>query len=63
MRAHFCEIHGRVLGGMQFGLLVQGLCWGAVDGADAFCKIDGRVLRGHAVWGAGAGAVLGGGAW
>ena len=41
----FCELDGRVLGGMQFGLLV-----------DAVLRA-GRVLtagsRGHAVWGAG----------
>ena len=45
-----CEIEGRVLGGMQFGVLVEVL----------FCELDGRVLgamqfavlpgaRGHAV--------------
>ena len=29
MRAFFCDIDGRVLGGMLFGLLVQLLFWGA----------------------------------
>ena len=42
-----CEIEGRVLGGMQFGVLVEVL----------FCELDGRVL-GHAVCSAGGGAAL-----
>ena len=42
----FCESDGRVLGGMQFGVLVEVL----------FCELDGRC--GHAVWGVGGGAVL-----
>ena len=34
LRAHFFEIDGRVLGGMQFGILVHaGLFWDAVGGA------------------------------
>ena len=44
----FCESDGRVLGGMQFGVLVEVL----------FCESDGRVLGKHAIWGAGGGAVL-----
>ena len=48
-----CEIDGRVLGGMQ--LLVQVL----VEVLVTVPRIDGRVLEGHAVWGAGAGAALG----
>ena len=65
-----CEIEGRVLGGMQFGVLAKLL----------FCELDGRVPgggvpggmqfgvlvevqfceidKGHAVWGRGSGAVL-----
>ena len=57
----FCELDGRALGGMQFGVQVE----------VPLCEIDGRVLggvqfevlccegaRGHAVWGVGGGAVL-----
>ena len=44
----FCELDGRVLGGIQLGLLVE----------VSFCEVDGRVLGGHAVWGVGARAVL-----
>ena len=67
----FCEIDGRVLGGMQlggmqFGVLVALFCEsdGRVLGGMQFgvpveerlCESDGRVL--HAAWGAGGGAVL-----
>ena len=48
LRAQLCEIDDRVLGGMQFGVLVQVLCWGAGAGA-----IWAEGARGHAVWGAG----------
>ena len=30
---HFCEIDGRVQGGMHFGVLVQVVFWDAVYGA------------------------------
>ena len=44
-------------------MLLECAVWGAVcgagDGAGALLRVDGRVLGGHAVWGAGAGAVLG----
>ena len=57
VRAHLFKIDGRVLGGMQFGVLVQ---------ARAFLRLDG-LTQGNAVWGAGAeGAVgrsLGNGVW
>ena len=43
----FCELDGRVLGGMRFGVLVEVL----------FGELDGRV-QGGAVWGASGGAVL-----
>ena len=62
MRAHFCNINSRVLGGMQSGVLVQvkltggGLGRGRARGR--LCEIDGRGSGRHAVWGAGAGAVL-----
>ena len=36
-----CEIDGLVLGGMQFGVLVQVLFWGG-DGARVFLHLDGR---------------------
>ena len=66
----FCEIDGRVLGGMRFGVLVEVLfckidgqvldfMWLGVLVEVLFCEIDGRVLeRGHVVWSAGGGAVL-----
>ena len=41
-----CEIDGRVLGGMQFGVLVQVLLELAVAVWARFCKIEGRVLGG-----------------
>ena len=44
----FCELDGRVLGGMQLGVLVE----------VPLCEIDGRVLGGNAVWVVGGGAVL-----
>ena len=40
-----CEIEGRVLGGMQFGVLVEVL----------LCELDGRV---PGAWGASSGGVL-----
>ena len=33
-----CEIDGWVLGGMQFGVLLRVLFWGAADGAGAFLR-------------------------
>ena len=54
VRAHYCEIDGRVLGGMQLGVLVQVL----FEALAHCCKIGGRV-RGDVVWQAG--AVLGAG--
>ena len=50
------EIDGRVLGGMQFGVLVQVLFELLVTVWARFGEIDGWVLE-HAVWGGGAGAV------
>ena len=58
----FCELDGRVLGGMQFGLLVDAVLralpgarghavWGA--GGCCFASLTAG-SRGHAVWGAGA---------
>ena len=49
MEVLFCEIDGRVLGGMQFGVLVEVLV------EVLFCESDGPGwpgARGHAVWGA-----------
>ena len=59
----FCESDGRVLGGMQFGVLVR--CCLALDGWVLWGMQFGVLVevpraRGHAVWGAGDGQILGG---
>ena len=52
VRSHLFKIDGRLLGGMQFGVLVQVLFWGVTVRA-YFCILTvGR--RGNAVWGAAA---------
>ena len=61
----FCEIDGWVLGGMQFAVPVHVLFWvldilGAGDSAGSCLRDCEQGAAGHAVWGAGAGAVLGG---
>ena len=61
VRAHLFKIDGRVLGGMQFGVLVQVLFWG--DGARAFLHLDGRTQGGNAVWGAAADGAVGCSLW
>ena len=52
--AHICTIQGRVLGCMQFGVLVQAV-WGAgagaEDGVGAYLQDSGQGARVHAVWG------------
>ena len=45
VRAHLFKIDGRVLGGMQFGVLVQVLFWGG-DVARAFLHLAGRTHGG-----------------
>ena len=42
----FCEIDGRVRGGMQFGMLFGVLLEVLVIARAHFCEIDGRVLFG-----------------
>ena len=42
VRAHLFKIDGRVLGGMQFGVLVQVLFWHlGGDGTRVFCVLTG----------------------
>ena len=55
-----CKIDGWVPGGMQLGVPVHVLFWGAGDGADVFLRDGWTGARGDAeVWGAGAGAGAG----
>ena len=52
----FCELHSRVLGGIQLGLLVEvPLC--EIDGRVLACSL-GLVAREHPAWAAGGGAAL-----
>ena len=54
-RAHLFKIDGRVLGGMQFGVLVQVLFWGVT--------LRAHLCRRNAVWGAGPDGAVGRSSW